>query len=291
MKNTFAQIASTVAPRWKRNAFDLSHYRRMSANQGELIPTLVLECVPGDSFRINQEILTRFSPLISPVYEDIEMFTHFFKVPYYMIMRRAADTGNGGWEDFITNDPEGNYTNTYIPYIEITDSLKAYFYEGQLADYLGYPVTDSGTTIHANAQVTVNMFRALAYWLIRDEYYRDQNLQESLSQKMGYNEPDYPYGSMRNWISEADHIFASRPLPVCWEKDYFTSALPYAHDPANTSVEYDLDTLSGTKFQLSANAGGTVAPAAGALSVAGYDVHDSAAADTFLICISGSTLT
>ena len=154
-----------------------------------------------------------------------------------MLMRRRGTT-EGGWEDFLTGDVEGLYSNNSIPYVEIIDSNKAFFYEGTLADYLGYPVTDSGTTIHANAQVTVNMFRFLAYWLIRDEFYRDQNLQETLGEKLGQGH-DYPY----TYRNQASHTatFASRPLPVCWEKDYFTSALPYAHDPNNTSVEYDLD--------------------------------------------------
>ena len=87
--NSFKQIDSFIPPTWKRNAFDLSHYKRMSCNQGELVPTLILECVPGDTISLNQEILTRFSPLMSPVYEDIELFTHFFKVPNYMVHRNS----------------------------------------------------------------------------------------------------------------------------------------------------------------------------------------------------------
>jgi hypothetical protein len=257
--NTFAQIGSVAAPRWKRNAFDLSHYKRMSANQGELIPTLILECVPGDSFEISQEILNRFSPLISPVYEEINMTTHFFKVPNYMLMRQTGDE-YGGWEDFLTNDPEGQFADLSVPYIELTDAIKAYFYEGSLFDYLGYPVTDSGTTIHANAQVTVNLFRALAYWLIRDEFYRDENLQECLGEKLGQGKA-VPYTEIRNWVSHIDHLAASRPLPVCWEKDYFTSALPYAHDPNNTSVEYDLE-LSGP-VRMGTNSDGTTPPGSG----------------------------
>lgn len=235
--NTFSQIASVAPPRWKRNAFDLSHYKRMSCNIGELVPTLVLDCVPGDSFRISQEALTRFAPMLSPVYEIFEMFTHFFKIPNYMVMRQDQDNGYGGWEDFLTNDPEGEFTYTDLAYLEITDARKAMFYEGTLADYLGYPVTSSGVTIHANAQIYVNLLRVLSYNLVFDEYYRDQNLQEAVDE----THADVYTGGDKSGIYTT--LFRTRPKPVSWEKDYFTSALPYAHDPNNTSVEYDLDLI------------------------------------------------
>lgn len=244
MRNSFQQIDSVAAPNWKKNAFDLSHWKRMSANIAEAIPTLIIDAVPGDSFRINQEILTRFSPLASPVYENFQLFTHFFKVPHQMLMRRDANQGYGGWEDFINGDPDGYYTYNTLPRITINNTNKIYFYQGQLADYLNYPVTSSGVTIHANAEEEINILRALAYHLIYDEYYRDQNLQNCLGEKMG-GDPDDPYKGY-DWTTygggtAAQYVFPSRPLPVCWEKDYFTSALPYAHDPNNISVEYDLD--------------------------------------------------
>jgi hypothetical protein len=273
MRNTFSQIDSIAPPRWKRNAFDLSHYKRMSANQGELIPTLVLECVPGDTIKLNQEILTRFSPLFAPIYEDIDMITHFYKVPYYMLMRRSGENDSCGWEDFLTGDPENLYGTDSVPYLEITDARKAVFYEGTLADYLGYPVTDSGVTIHANAQIYVNLFRVFAYWLIRDEYYRDQNLQDTIDVKAGASDRSYPYWGGDHGLIY-DHLFPSRPMPVCWEKDYFTSALPYAHDPNNTSVEYDLDIVgSGDTFFLSDGGAGSGLPAAGDLTSNGSDYY------------------
>lgn len=279
MKNSFQQIDSVAAPRWKRNAFDLSHYKRMSANQGELIPTLVLEGVPGDSFQLNQEILTRFSPLLSPVYEDIDLITHFFKIPYYMVMRRYND--QGGWEDFLTGDAENKYSDVSVPQLEITDTYKSWFYEGTLADYLGYPVTDSGTTIHANAQITVNLFRALAYRLVFDQFYRDQNLQDDLEELSGSPGDTYIGGTWNPIWTQTVALFPSRPKPVNWEKDYFTSALPYAHDPNNTSVEYDLDTYGGAvgdgSIRLTQTDG--TAQAAGAYSAAGSQMQDSAASN------------
>ena len=53
-----------------------------------------------------------------------------------------------------------------------------------------------------------------AYQLIFNEYYRDQNLQPEVSFSRG------------DTISTSDRtaLFALRKR--CWEKDYFTSALP-----------------------------------------------------------------
>jgi len=75
----------------------------------------------------------------------------------------------------------------------------------------------------------------------------------------------------------------SRPIPVCWEKDYFTSLLPYAHDPNNTSVEYDLDVFgTGTAWPLEVMRAGGAAPAAGDVDItAGGRVQDTTPGDLF----------
>ena len=42
-----------------RSVFNLSHTKRFTCDMGQLIPALFLECVPGDTFKIGCEVVTR----------------------------------------------------------------------------------------------------------------------------------------------------------------------------------------------------------------------------------------
>ena len=53
------------------NVFDLSHDVKMSMKMGRIVPTCLIDCVPGDHFKINVENLLRFSPLVAPIMHEI----------------------------------------------------------------------------------------------------------------------------------------------------------------------------------------------------------------------------
>lgn len=74
----------------KRHAFDLSHDVKMSCDLYKLVPILCEEVVPGDTWKVNTEILMRFAPLVSPVMHRLNVYTHFFlslNVYYGMVGR------------------------------------------------------------------------------------------------------------------------------------------------------------------------------------------------------------
>lgn len=191
----------------KSNVFDLSHERKMSCNMGELIPILLEEVVPGDSFRVNSEILLRMAPMVAPVMHRCNVYTHFFFVPNRLIWDE--------WEDFITGGREGTLTPN-LPKIQINPVTKDRFVKGNLSDYFGIPPTDGKSCI-AGFNVSQLPFRA--YQLIYNEYYRDQNLTAPI---------DIPTGStdLDTGSSTLNNLAAMRRR--AWEKDYFTSCLPWA---------------------------------------------------------------
>jgi len=78
MKNIFNSVKMNQI---SSNKFDLSHDVKLSFSMGQLIPTCVMECMPGDKFRISVENLLRFAPLISPVMHRVHVTTHYFFVP------------------------------------------------------------------------------------------------------------------------------------------------------------------------------------------------------------------
>lgn len=68
-------------PGVKTNKFDLSHDLKLSFKMGQLIPTTVMDVLPGDIVNISTENLLRFAPLVSPVMHKVKVNTHYFFVP------------------------------------------------------------------------------------------------------------------------------------------------------------------------------------------------------------------
>jgi len=195
------------------NRFDLSHDVKLSFSMGELIPTTVLECIPGDNVAINIENMLRFAPLISPVMHRVKVTTHFFFVPHRLTWPE--------WQKWITGE-----SDVEAPYINL--ELEGGVVEGGIADYLGIP---PGT--YEDLEIKASPMAYAAYLLIWDEYYRDQNLQTEkfIPLVPGSNETNY--GDLRS----------DPPLNRAWQHDYFTSCLPFAQkgDAVQLPLTSELD--------------------------------------------------
>lgn len=186
----FNQI-SAKKPRYNR--FNLDHSRKFSADVGRLIPIMVTECVPGDSFILGSSQMVRFAPLVSPVMHEFMAYTHFFFVPNRILWP--------SWEDFITGGRLGDDASVF-PTLNIASNSA-----GSLDDFLGLPNFSS-------AQVVSAMPYA-AYQLIWMEYFRDQN-----------QNPEVDI-----FLIDGDNTAKSSDLRAmrtrAWQHDYFTSALPW----------------------------------------------------------------
>lgn len=184
----------------QKNVFDLSNENKLSCKMAQLVPIYVEEVIPGDIFKVKTELMLRMSPLLAPVMHRVNVFTHYFFVPNRLVW--------SNWENFITGGPDGTYAGV-PPAIIFADATKANFAKGTLADYLGIPSAPGAVTTAINMNAMV--FRA--YQHIYNEYYRDQNLQTKLVIANGDAGDDAVSYTLRT---------------RCWEKDYLTSALPWA---------------------------------------------------------------
>lgn len=193
----------------KSNVFDLSHERKMSMNMGDLVPCMVQEVIPGDKFRVTMEHLIRFQPLLSPMMHRVNVYTHFFFVPHRIVWNE--------FEKFITGGEDGKQLPVFphIRQVLANATAKNLMGVGSLADYIGVPVSNYSAADPISMQVSALPFRA--YQLIYNEYYRDQNLT-----------PAIPFSKASGIMSgaELDEILPLRKR--AWEKDYFTSSLPWA---------------------------------------------------------------
>ena len=90
---------SISANTMQRASHDLSHKRIFTMNMGDLVPIMVQDVIPGDSWQLKQECLMRMMPMLAPIYHNINVYIHYFFVPNRIIWNE--------WEDFITGGKDG----------------------------------------------------------------------------------------------------------------------------------------------------------------------------------------
>lgn len=249
MKPIFSKIKVN---RPGRNAFDLSHERKLSFNMGTLIPILLQETVPGDKFRVNSEIFLRLAPLVAPIMHRVNVYVHYFFVPYRLLWDE--------WEEFITGGVDGTATPN-MPMIVLADGDEALLRPGTLLDHMGVPCSSTFNIAQGN-QLQINAMPFRAYTKIYNEYYRDQTLnEEAIVNKTG--------GAVGS--TEKDEITSIRYRS--WEKDYFTSALPWAQRGGEVLLPTTIQYLEDAELFIQPGQG---TPQAGGLSVAGNNMEDGA---------------
>lgn len=218
----------------KRNVFNLSYENKLTMNMGELVPIMCMPIVPGDKFRVNTEALVRLAPLVAPMMHRVNVYMHYFFVPNRLVWDR--------WEDFITKGIDGEDTPV-LPRFNVradwvNEGMSSLISNGSLWDYLGLPSVKAigSSTVSSDANAvsfpdgfSVSSLPFRAYQLIYNEYYRDQNLTDPIDIYLGSGaEPTY---------SGIKSLLTLRRR--AWEKDYFTSALPWLQRGPEVTVPID----------------------------------------------------
>ena len=185
------QKIKTLKP--ARSLFDLSHEILMTCEMFKLYPCCIMEMSPGDTFHIANQSVTRLQPLNAPVLASITQSTHYFFVPYRIL--------DDNWTEFITGGVEGDEGGSNIGELPSETAITLPRWnptkngEGTLWDYCGFP-----TGVTPTGALPLDYVRR-AYNRIWNEYYRDENLQDEVSE------------------DNEDILYRD------WQKDYFTSAL------------------------------------------------------------------
>lgn len=214
------------APRLNR--FHMPFEVKLTARMGELIPIYCKEVLPRDVFKVRTEMLVRAMPLIAPIMHRVNVYCYWFFVPNRLLCK--------GWEKFITGGDNGVSNGAPPPYFNYAhftrEQAEKFFAKGTLCDYLGYPVPTQAQLdnwpIDVNKQVDnkltrVSLLPINAYHLIYKEYFRDENVR-------GQGDVDDERGYHYMGLAPSDVLIANSSFDLRykkWEKDYFTSALPW----------------------------------------------------------------
>lgn len=192
MQHTFSQVPRADIP---RSTFDRSHGYKTTFDAGYLIPVYVDEALPGDTINLSMSAFARLSTPLHPFMDNMFVDSFFFAVPIRLIWNN--------WQKFNgeQEDP-GDSTDYLVP--QMVAPAETGYTNGSLSDYLGIP---TGVPALSHSALWHR-----AYNLIWNEWFRDQNLQNSLTVDKG-DGPDLP----------ANYVLKKRGK----RHDYFTSALPW----------------------------------------------------------------
>lgn len=220
-------FSETQNERVSHSTFNLSHQRKFTFNPGKLIPCLMQEVVPSDSWNITTNQLMRMQPMLAPVMHEVKLTNHFFFVPLRLLWQQKKfenfmTGGDDGLAEVafptIVNVPANGVINSLDPDPEIVR-------RNRLADYLGLPAVQDITNL-APVYDEINPFPFLAYAMIYIEYYRDQWIEPLTVEDLDITQwPGYPSLNYNDLNSGQKALFTTLRTRA-WNHDYFTSALP-----------------------------------------------------------------
>lgn len=251
--NTFKGFSEVKLTKPKRSQFDLSHDKRLSCQSGQLVPVLMQECVPSDTFRGSTEILLRLAPLLAPIYDRIKLYVHYFFVPNRLLWDE--------WETFITGgrDPGVDPVTAPIPpRLDIglnfgtTDGVNT-----TLADYMGLPdFTQLGDAAGFTGKF-IDMMPFAAYTRVWFDYYRERNF---------IGDDDVPYGQPLTSGTQPPAVVEKYMgmLGRSYAHDYFTSALPWTQRGEEVLMPIQLGGLAPLYGQ-------SAAPPSATMTLSGQD--------------------
>lgn len=184
----FSEVPRANIP---RSVFDRSFGYKTTLDAGWLVPFLVDDVLPGDTYAVDVNAFARLATPLKPIMDNMFMETFFFFIPNRLVW--------DNWQKFQGEQKNpGDSTSFLVPIMGAHVPTV-----GSLSDYMGLPAR--------GAAVTANALAFRCYNLVYNEFFRDQNLQNSVVVDLD-DGPD----------AIGDYVLLRRGK----RHDYFTSCLP-----------------------------------------------------------------
>ena len=235
-RNSEQHYAQVPHAEIRRAKFQRDFNLLTTMNEGDLVPIYLDEVLPADTFKINLNALVRMATPLYPVMDNAYMDFYFFFIPSRLLWKHFQNLMGQNDSTFWAEPTE--YTTP------VTTAPEGGWNVGTLADYFGIPTGVSG--------LKVNSLPFRAYAKVWNEWFRDENLQQPVTQSMD----DTTTAGVNTGTNLTDAEAGGLPLKVCKYKDYFTSCLPSpqkAAEPVKIPLSglfpVELRTLDGKNAQ------------------------------------------
>ena len=204
VQRNFSKVPVANIP---RSTFKISHGYKTTFDEGYLVPVFLDAVIPGDTFNLKMTAFARLTTPIKPIMDNMSLESFFFFVPYRLL-----------WENFVKMMGEKEKPADSISYTIPQQTVPAAGYNtGCLEDYFGFPVGVASSA----APWTHSALPRRAYAFVFNEWFRDQNLQDSKNENTAVGTHSIDDGP--------DNAYTGgTPLKrINKRHDYFTSALPW----------------------------------------------------------------
>lgn len=218
----FAMIPRADIP---RSAFKMEKALKTAFSFSFLVPILCEEVLPGDTWKCKTTIVARTATPIVPIMDNWHLETFFFFIPARLCW--------ANWPKFMgEQDNPGDSISYTVP---VATSPVGGYAANSLQDYFGLPTVGQ---VGAGNTVTHNNLPLRAYNQIWNQWFRDENLQNSTTDNR-LDGPDNP----------ANYTIQRRGKRA----DYFTKALPFLQK--GTSATLPLGTTAPVLSDLGVSGG------------------------------------
>lgn len=208
----FSMIPRASVP---RSSFQIEKSLKTTFDAGYLVPFYLDEVLPGDTFNLRATLFGRLATPLFPVMDNLHLETFFFFVPNRLVW--------SNWRKFMGE--QANPADSISFVIPQQVSPASGYPILTLQDYFGLPTV--GQVAGGNT-VSHSALPLRGYNLIYNEWFRDENLQNSVTVDTG-DGPD----------TTANYVLLRRGK----RKDYFTGALPWPQK-GNTAVSLPLGSVA-----------------------------------------------
>ena len=257
-RNIETHFSQVPQAKVRRSSFKYNKSLKTTFNAGDLVPFLVEEVLPGDTFDLKLSKVVRLTASLHPTMDNLYLDTYFFFVPNRFIWDNWAHfmgESDKAWLDNITYVPpqimvggaNGTAGGSYRFGMNDPQSL---------LNYLGIPVFGTGTKI----QNDLNAMPLNAYIKVFNDWFRSENLCDSVPMYTG--DGYYPISYIIALATYNQNTFGTPSanatlnnngscLKVAKFADYFTRALPQPQKGADVLIPAGGDVVLNSTLDMS----------------------------------------